>query len=138
MRELLGPFHHLGVAVRDIEKALPIYADLMNYRLYDGPYEDPIQRVKVAFLRREGTHDPVIELVAPGTDDSPVNNYLRKEVGAYHMCFEVHTIEQTLAELRTRGCVLVASPAPAVAFKGRKIAWLFTPTRQLIEVLERE
>ena len=31
--------------------------------------------------------------------------------------------------------VLVASPAPAVAFGGRHIAWVFTPTRQLIELL---
>ncbi|MFO0827689.1 MAG: VOC family protein [Phycisphaerales bacterium] len=136
MSALLGPVHHLGVAVADIEKALPFYAETLGYRLFDGPHVDPIQRVRVAFLRREGTTDPVIELIAPAADDSPVNNYLRKEVGAYHMCYEVIGMEATIAALRQRGCVLVSPPNPAVAFQGRRIAWLFTPTRQLIEVLE--
>lgn len=136
MNDLLGRFHHLGVAVRDLDAALTPYSELMGYRLFDGPYDDPIQRVRVAFLRREGTTDPVIELVAPGAEDSPVLNYLRKDVGAYHMCFEVTPMDETIAQLRQRGCLLVSGPVPAVAFGGRRIAWMFTPTRQLIEVLQ--
>ena len=34
--------------------------------------------------------------------------------------------------------VLISPPAPAVAFDGRRIAWVYTPTRQLIELLEEE
>lgn len=145
---LVGRFHHLGVAVADIEKSLPFYRDAMGYALRDGPYHDPIQKVHVCFLiRRDSAGTPVgpnandpagsplIELISPAAEDAPVNSYLRKEVGAYHLCFEVDGMAAALADLRSKRCVLVAGPAPAVAFGGRHIAWVFTPTRQLIELL---
>lgn len=134
-------FHHLGVAVPDIAAALPHYERIFGMRLVDGPYDDPIQKVRVAFLKRDplapNTTDPCIELVAPLSPDAPVNRYLAKDAGAYHLCYEVGAVEEAISTMRTQGCLLVAPPAPAVAFGGRRIAWLFTPTRQLVELLER-
>ena len=34
--------------------------------------------------------------------------------------------------------MVVSGPVPAVAFGGRQIAWLYTPTRQLFELVEAE
>lgn len=133
---MLGRLHHLGIAVRDIEGARALFEQLMGYRLTDGPYDDPIQKVRVAFLERPG--DPlVVELVAPGADDAPVHRYLARGVGAYHVCYEVANIDEALAGLRARRCIIVSGPDPAVAFGGRRIAWAFTPTQQLLEVVER-
>ncbi len=134
-------FHHIGVAVRDIAAALPHYESIFGLRLTDGPYDDPIQKVRVAFLKRDpgapNAADPCIELVEPLSPDAPVNRYLAKDAGAYHLCYEVAALEETISTMRTQGCLLIAPPAPAVAFGGRRIAWLFTPTRQLVELLER-
>lgn len=138
MAEAEYEFHHLGIAVPDVAGALPVYERLFGHRLVDGPYDDPIQRVRVAFLKRGGAGEPVIELVAPTSADSPVHRYLSKEAGAYHVCYVVGEMEETIARLRGQGCLLVSAPAPAVAFGGRRIAWVFTPTRQLVELLERE
>lgn len=129
-------FKHLGVAVPDIAKALPLYEDILGYRLVSGPFDDPIQKVSVCFLHADKNEEPEIELVAPLTDDSPVKKILKSGGGSYHLCYETSNIDKDLAELKTKGCVVVAEPVPAVAFEQRRIAWLFTPTRQLLELVE--
>jgi hypothetical protein len=35
-------FHHVGVAVRDLSNAIPIYKSLFEYELTSGPFDDPI------------------------------------------------------------------------------------------------
>ena len=70
-------FHHLGVAVADLEKSIPIYRDLFGYELIFGPFTDPNQKVVVCFLSR-GAGDMVIELVMPSGPDSPVMRTLNQ------------------------------------------------------------
>lgn len=128
--------HHLGLAVPSVEAAIPLYEKLLGRVLVSGPFDDPIQRVRVCFLAsRDGT-DVSIELIAPLSDDSPVNQHLKKGLGAYHICYEVRAMDAAIADLRTKGALLVSGPVPAVAFNGRRIAWLLLPTRQLIELVE--
>lgn len=129
-------FNHLGVAVSDIKKALTVYEDLFGYKLLSGPFDDPQQQATVCFI---GTDEPahvVFELVAPLNDDSHVARLLAKGGGAYHVCYEVDDIDAAVAALRAKGCLLVNRPTPAVAFEERRIAWLYTPTRQLMELVE--
>ena len=49
---------------------------------------------------------------------------------------ETSDLDAALTHSKTLGCMLVSPPAPAVAFAGRRIAWIYTPTRQLIELVE--
>jgi len=130
-------FSHLGIAVSNIEKAILIYRDIFGYKLLSGPYHDPVQKVSVCFLGTEIPRDPEIELVAPLGDDSPINRILSSEIGIYHLSYEVEDIDRTLANVRAKGCVVISKPVSAVAFAGRRIAWFYTPTHQLIEVVER-
>ena len=129
-------FSHIGVAVPNLEQALATYRDLFDYTECTGPFDDPIQHVSVCFLAKGGGA-PTIELVAPKGNHSPVNKILAKGIGAYHACYEVEDIEQALEFVRARGCIVVSKPVPAVAFEGRRIAWFFTPTHQLMELVER-
>ena len=130
--------HHLGVAVPEVESAIPLYERLLGRRLLSGPFDDPIQKVRVCFLGDGSAGDVVIELIAPlaGADDAPVHQHLKKGLGAYHICYEVARMDEAIADLRKKGCLLVSGPVPAVAFKGKQIAWLLMPTRQLIELVE--
>lgn len=130
-------FHHLGVAVKSIAKAIPIYQDLFGYELFSGPFDDPIQRVSVCFLRRQAAGEIIVELIAPLGENSPIDRILTKGGGAYHVCYEVDNLDETLATLKSKKCIIVSGPVPAVAFKNRRIAWLFTPTQQLVELLEK-
>lgn len=130
-------FSHLGVAVLNIEQALSVYQEIFGYKVLSGPFDDPIQRASVCFVGTGIPNDMIIEVVASLDENSPVSKMLVKGVGAYHMCYEVDDIEQALADIRKKGCVIINKPVPAVAFKGRRIAWFYTPTRQLVEVVER-
>lgn len=129
-------FHHMGVAVPALDQAIRVYRDLFGYRLQSGPFEDPIQRVAVCFLERGEAIEPLLELIAPLAEESPIKSVLLKGGGAYHICFETCDLQKTLAEVTGKGCVIVSQPVPAVAFEGRRIAWFFTPTRQLVELVE--
>lgn len=116
---------------------MPVYQDLFGYQLASGPFDDPIQRVSVCFLKREQTGDITLELVAPLGEESPVHRTLAKGGNsAYHTCYEVDDLDAALHHLTGHGCLTVSKPVPAVAFANRRIAWLYTPTRQLIELVE--
>lgn len=128
-------FHHVGVAVRNLQDAIPSYQKLFGYKLISGPFDDPIQNVSVCFLSRGGT-DTVIELVAPLGPNSPIDGTLKKGGGTYHVCYEVAGIQAAIAHMTEHGSFLLSGPVPAMAFAMRKIAWLLTETSLLVELVE--
>jgi methylmalonyl-CoA/ethylmalonyl-CoA epimerase len=131
---------HVGVAVPSLGPATEALSTLFGYRVVSGPFDDPIQKVSVNFLTQSDKDVTEIELIAPLTPDSPITSMLKKSGGggAYHLCFETTDIDQALIHAQNNGC-LIASPAvPAVAFNGRRIAWIYAPTRQLFELVEAE
>jgi methylmalonyl-CoA/ethylmalonyl-CoA epimerase len=130
-------FSHLGIAVADMDKALSVYRELFGFRIISGPFDDPIQKASVCFVGTGQPNDVMYELVAPLDEASSVHKTLARGVGAYHVCYKVDDIDRTLSEVRANGCIVVAKPAPAVAFEGRRIAWFYTPTQQLVEVMEK-
>ena len=129
-------FHHVGVAVRNLAKAIPVYKDLFGYGVISGPFDDPIQNVSVCFLSRDTT-DTVIELVAPLGPNSPIDGTLKKGGGTYHVCYRVPDMDLAIAHLTQQGSILLREPLPAVAFGMRKIAWLMTEVDLLVELVQQ-
>lgn len=128
---------HVGVAVPSLDSAAKSLGDLFGYRVVSGPFDDPIQKVTVNFLSHGENNVAEIELIAPLTDDSPIKSMLAKgSGGAYHLCFGTTDIDAALQHAKNNGCIIVSGPVPAVAFGGRRIAWLYTPSRQLFELVE--
>jgi methylmalonyl-CoA/ethylmalonyl-CoA epimerase len=130
--------HHLGIAVASLDESLEFYQNVLNFVLITDTIDDPIQKVRLCFLKQKEEEGFQIELIQPLNSTSPVNGYLSKGIGAYHICYEVPQIEKALEYLRTKQCIVVSLPVPAVAFEGRRIAWCFTPTKHLIELVEVE
>jgi methylmalonyl-CoA/ethylmalonyl-CoA epimerase len=128
-------FHHVGVAVHQMQSAIESYKKLFGYELTSGPFDDPIQGVTVCFLSL-GPGDTTIELVAPLASPSPIDRVLKKGGGTYHVCYEVADLDAALAYLTGNDCVQISDPAPAVAFEMRKIAWLMTDTGLLVELIQ--
>jgi methylmalonyl-CoA/ethylmalonyl-CoA epimerase len=123
--------------VPSLDPATESLATLFGYKVVSGPFDDPIQKVAVSFLATSDHDTAEIELIAPLTEDSPIRAMLTKGGGgAYHLCFETNDIEAALIHAKNNGCILVSGPVPAVAFQGRRIAWIYTPTRQLFEIVE--
>jgi len=127
-------FHHMGVAVADLARAIADYREVFGYELISGPFDDPIQKVSVCFISRE--NEPQIELIAPLGEASPIKRVLSGGGGAYHFCYEVVDLDLALIEIRAKKCLVISGPVPAVAFGNRRIAWFYTPARQLVELLE--
>lgn len=128
-------FHHLGVAVPSLPEAIASYEAIFGYRVRCAPVQDPIQRVDVCFLEAAGD-GPVLELVAPVGNDSPATRMLAHGLGAYHVCYETDDLDEAVATCRAQGCIPAGAPVAAAAFNGRRIAWLFTPTKQLLELVQ--
>lgn len=128
---------HVGVAVPSLGPTTELLSSLFGYRVISGPYEDPIQKVTVNFLAKSDEDVAAIELIAPLSVDSPITSMLAKNGGgAYHLCFETGDLEQALVHAKKNGCMVVSPPVPAVAFDGRRIAWIYTRSRQLFELVE--
>ena len=128
-------FHHVGIAVRDLSKAIQSYKTLLDYELISGPFDDPMQRVSVCFLSR-GQGDAVIELVAPLGENSPIDGTLKKGGGPYHICYQVPDLAAAIRHLTGLGSFVISGPVAAVAFEMREIAWLMTDANLLVELLQ--
>lgn len=128
--------HHWGFVVADLRASAAGFVNSLG-AVWDGAvYEDPHQRVTVTFLTAgEG---PALELVEPAREDSPVSRFLRERGGGlHHVCYEVADLEAGIADMRARGAALAKRPLPAVAFAGRRIAWVITREKLLVELLEK-
>lgn len=99
-------------------------------------FDDPIQQVRVTFLST-GADGTLVELVEPAGEKSPVSSFLARGGGLHHLCYEVADLDTHLAHMRTLRSTVVRKPQPAVAFGGRRIAWVYTAEKLLVEFLER-
>jgi methylmalonyl-CoA/ethylmalonyl-CoA epimerase len=127
--------HHFGFVVNSIDQTVASFARSVNGSWDGAIFHDPIQKVKVTFLLMPGT-DVQMELVEPAEEKSPVRAFLEKGGGLHHLCYEVEDCEHAITAMRKLGSMIVKRPKPAVAFQGRKIAWVLTSEKLLIELLE--
>ena len=130
-------FDHVGYAVESIAK----YVQDFLLPLFPGSQvgetvDDPLQGVRVAFVEFPGGGR--VELIEPATPNSPVRKILQaKRGGLYHLCYSVDDIEQEIQRFREKGCLVISRPKPAVAFDGRRVAFLYTPQRDIVEFVEQ-
>jgi methylmalonyl-CoA/ethylmalonyl-CoA epimerase len=128
--------HHFGFVVASIEDSMPGFVSSLGGTWSGEIFVDPIQKVKVAFLVVH-PDDAQVELVEPNADDAPVVKFLKEKGGGlHHLCYEVEDMDQRLKIMRSGGMRIAKLPAPAVAFGGRRIAWLLTRENLLVELLE--
>lgn len=132
-----GNFHHVGFVVRSIAQTIEGFVSSLGAH-WDGVIvDDPAQKVRVTFLQSRNAADPLFELIEPAAEDSPVTAVVKKGGGIHHVCYVVGSIDEQLARCQQQRAILIRRPTPAVAFGGRKIAWVYTRNKLLIEYLER-
>ena len=128
--------HHIGIAVGDIALATEDYRRRLGCELAGGLVHDPVQTAFIQFLRLPGD-SVLIELVAPDGPGSHLRGAVEKGGGINHLCHSTDDIESACRSLGEQGMVTIQEPTPAVAFGGRRIAWLIGPDRVLTELVER-
>ena len=130
--------HHIGYVVMSIEESGESFARSLG-ATWDGNITfDPLQRVRVTFLKGANPSDCLIELVEPGDAESPVTRFVKQGGGLHHLCYEVDDLEAHLEFCKSVGTMVIRKPVPAVAFGGRRIAWALTRKRLLVEYLEKQ
>ena len=128
--------HHVGYVVEDIDSCVQGFLKSLDASWDGRIFEDPDQKVRVTFLTT-GPGDAQVELVQPNAPDAPVRRFLQEKGGGlHHLCYETDDLENELASMRARGGSIAKRPKPAVAFGGRRIAWIITAERLLVELLE--
>lgn len=128
--------HHVGFVVQSISTVAEGFARSLSASWDGRIIHDPVQAARVSFLSL-GATQPQVELVEPAGQDSPVARMAERGGGLHHLCFEVAELEAQVENCHATGAVLVRPPQPAVAFDNRRICWVFTRERLLVEYLEK-
>ena len=116
---MIGPVHHVGAAVRQLEPAIE------RYRQF-GLQLDYVETVaaagvRVAFLRTSGVHLELVEPLEPG---GPVARFIESRgEGLHHVAFATEDIASELARLGDEGFELV-DRAPRPGARGRLVAFV--------------
>ncbi len=128
-------FHHVGIVVESIREAARRYEEFFGLQPLSPVVRDDRQGVNVQFLGGEAAATSV-ELIEPLPGNSPVRRALEKGGGLNHICFEVTDIEECVRHAGSEGVICVCPPVPAVAFEGRRIAFLYYRGIGLVEFVE--
>ncbi len=128
--------HHYGFATSDINETAKQFEVLGYKKTSAGLIIDPIQNVRLLFLEKDKT--PLLELVEPLSDNSPVSKIIHASGPTlYHTCYEVDSIGESKNNLRKKGFVTIVNPLTAVAFNNRLICFLYSRYIGLIELLQK-
>ena len=125
-------FHHLGLACRSISKEARHLASL-GYAQVGETFEDPLQGVRGCFLEGPG---PRLELLEPLAGSTTLDGFLARGVKMYHQAFETPCLDAALEWHLGRRARVVSPPKPAVAFGGRRVAFIALPTMLIVELIE--
>jgi methylmalonyl-CoA/ethylmalonyl-CoA epimerase len=114
---------HIGIVVRDLDKAIDTYAMLLGCRPdFVGEVAD--QKVRVAMFHPSGAGQSAIELICPFEDNASINKFLEKHgEGMHHLTLKVTDIEARLKELKSAGYRLI-DEIPRIGAEGGKIAFV--------------
>ena len=104
--------HHLGVAVRDVDAAVQRYRQLLGAEV---DHEDVVEDQGVHAVALRVGEGPLVELLAPLADDTPVGRFLQKRgEGMHHVAYRVDGLGSWLDRLAGDGVELIdARPARA-------------------------
>jgi methylmalonyl-CoA/ethylmalonyl-CoA epimerase len=129
-------FHHVGIAVNDVEKSRGIY-EAMGYECSDVK-DDPAQKVALVSCAR--SNEPLIELICPTADDAPCSRYLSVNgPGPYHVCYETSDIDNSIkafANSSIRYKTVSNSPAKSVLFPDSVFMFIYVPDVGLVELIQ--
>jgi len=116
---MIGPAHHVGVAVKSLQEALEGYRRLGLEP--DFTEEVPSQGVRVAFLRSGAIR---VELLESLQADGVIARFIeRRGEGLHHLAFACEDIRNEMTRLRQGGFELVDAE-PRRGYEGRLVAFV--------------
>lgn len=101
---MIDRIHHVGIAVRDLDKSLEFYRDILGLHVHAlDTVED--QGVRAALLT---IGESEIELLEPTSPEANMAKFIeRKGEGLHHICFNTPDVDGDLEALKGKGVELV-------------------------------
>jgi methylmalonyl-CoA/ethylmalonyl-CoA epimerase len=100
----MDKIEHIGIAVRSLEEAIPLYEKLLNTNCYKQETVEN-EKVNTAFFQ---TGESKIELLASTSADGVINRFIEKKgEGMHHIAFAVNDIKAEMKRLKESGFQLL-------------------------------
>lgn len=120
---------HIGVAVRDLDRYLDVFGNILGLDIHDFEEADPYEGLRIAFARVGETdfeflQDRLPEAADKVTDQRDIARWIdRRGEGIHHVALRVDDIDATIAEARAKGLrVLDETGRPGA--RGSRVAFL--------------
>src|SRR5882672_3477984 len=95
---------HIGIAVKDLANAVPLFEKLLNSQCYKTE-SVASENVDTAFFMKDSTK---IELLQSTEPDGVIAKFIdKKGEGIHHIAFEVADIHAEMERLKSEGFVLL-------------------------------
>lgn len=95
---------HIGIAVKDLNKSIPLFEQLLNSPCYKTELVAS-EQVETAFFIEKGAK---IELVQSTNEEGVIAKYIdKKGEGMHHIAFEVPDIHTEMERLKKEGFTLL-------------------------------
>ncbi len=130
--------HHIGKVVGDLDEAVKYHRETFGFKPLGDAVIDPIQKVEVILMEMGCGDEITLELIKPVSDDSPVAKFLKKGGGLHHLSFAVENIAEAIEDLKKKGALILGETVPSKAHDENPSTWLYTRSRELIELIEKE
>lgn len=131
----IGKIDHLGIAVRSLEAALPLYTEVLTLPIHE---EEEVEDQKVRTVIFQ-VGESRLELLEPTSPESPIAKFLEKRgEGLHHVALGVPDVARALEHLRSKGCQLI-DEKPRVGAGGALIAFVHPKSTHgvLLELCQR-
>lgn len=123
---MLTKINHIGVAVHNLEEAMPCYGGLLGM-IFKGIEEVAGYQVRVAFFQ---IGESKIELLEPTGEDSIIYEFLNKNgPGIHHIAYEVDNIDVAIKQLEANGTRMI-DRTPRQGAHGTMIAFIHPESSQ--------
>jgi methylmalonyl-CoA epimerase len=131
----VGRIDHLGIAVKSLEAAYPLYQSALSLPLHEVE-EVADQQVRTAVFP---VGESRIELLEPTSSESPVAKFIEKRgEGIHHVALAVPDVAQALQHLKDQGYQLI-DQAPRQGAGGALIGFVHPKSTHgvLLELCQR-
>ena len=126
--------HHIGCLVADIEQAKLSYKNSLKFEIISDTCVIAAQKVKVCFISIG--ENIFLELIEP-MEASSLEKMMNKGVSYYHIAYSVADIDSAIESLVEQNYFHINTFC-SEAFKNNKCAFLYSPERHLIELVEEK
>ena len=125
-------FHHVGIATNSIDVFTRRINDVATGEVFD--FVDPIQGIRGRFIEIGNLN---FEILEPLDHDETLSPWLTAGNRIYQIAFEVEDLDSELKKAREQKIRIVRNAEPAVAFNGRRVAFIMPAPGILIELIEK-